>query len=227
MPIDHWLSILEQPDHSGVDGDLEALGPKAYPFLTEQCSSNQIESLSGHLGALKCAVRRQVIAYTLYIRQLDIILESGPRAYCAGHCPNPPAGCCNRDHFVILNMTDLMNAQGSPTALHMAHVIGRMQKLESAHNGRERSIRPGYCSCLAEDGCTLRLFKSPRCAHYLCEQLGQAMQQRHEGGAALFLEAMRYTVGSTISSPEDFTNPGVIAHGAALYLAHPDQTRAS
>lgn len=218
MSIENWLGALSQHDHSYVDGDLEALASRPYPFLTGQNASHQIEFLSGHLGRLKSVIRRHVIAYSLYIRQMDVILESGPRSTCAGHCPNPPAGCCNRNHYVIMNMTDLMSSRGSPAALHMAHVIGQLQKLESAYNlGPNRSIRPGFCSCLAEDGCTMRLFKSPRCAHYLCEELELSMQNRHGEGADLFLAAMKFTVTSTISSPRDFTNPDVIAQGALLF----------
>lgn len=218
MPIDNWLGALSQHGHATVDGDLEALASLPNHFLTEQSVCAQVESLSGHLTTLKTPVRREVIAYSLYVRQMDVILESGPRAFCAGHCPRPPAGCCNHDHFVILNVTDLMSSQRSPLALHMAHVIGLMQKLEAAHNfARNRSLRPGYCACLAEDGCTLRLFKSPRCAHYLCEDLEQAVLAQHGQGAAPFLAAMKHTLTSTISSPQDFTNPAAITEGALLF----------
>ncbi len=218
MPMDHWLSALRQHGHAAVDGDLEALASHPRPFLTEQSVCAQVESLSGHLAALKTPVRREVIAYSLYVRQMDAIQEAGPRAVCAGHCPRPPAGCCNHDHFVILNVTDLMSSRRSPLALHMVHVIGQLQKLESAHNfGRGRSPKPGFCACLAEDGCTLRLFKSPRCAHYLCESLEQALLERHGPDAAPFLAAMRHTLTSTISSPQDFGNPGVISNGASLF----------
>lgn len=218
MPIDNWLSALRQHGHATVDGDLEALASLPHHFLTQQCVCAQVKSLSGHLAALKTTVRREVIAYSLYVRQMDVILESGARSFCAGHCPNPPVGCCNRDHFVILNMTDLMSSRNSPKALHMAHVIGLMQRLESAHNlGRGRRIRPGGCACLAEDGCTLRLFKSPRCAHYLCENLEQGLLETHGQGAAPFLAAMKYTSNSTISSLRDFTNPDAITEGAALF----------
>ncbi|GAB6125652.1 hypothetical protein [Humidesulfovibrio idahonensis] len=218
MPIESWLSDLAQNDHSAVDGDLEALANKPYPFLTDQNSSNQIERLSGHLGGRHQNVRRQVIAYSLYIRQVDAILERGARGYCCGHCPNPPAGCCNRDHFVIMNVTDLMSSHNSPAALHMAHMIGQLQKLESTHNlAAERTIRPGYCSLLAHDGCTLRLFKSPRCAHYICEDLQASMQKDSEGKAGALLAALKYTESSVISSPADYANQDVIDQAELLF----------
>lgn len=220
MAIDNWLSALVQQDHSHVDGDLEALAIPSHPFLTDQCAVNQIECLSGHLGGLKRMVRRQVISYSLYIRQLDVILDSGPRSVCAGGCPRPPVGCCNADHYVMFSSLDLMSAQRSPLALHMGHVIGTLQKLESAHSlkqGQKLKPGPGYCQCLAEDGCTMRLFKSPRCAHYLCGTIRQAMQDQQEGDAAPFLAAMSDTIGSPVTSTLGFMNPDVISEAAALY----------
>ncbi len=220
MPIDDWLSTLAQPDHSAVDGDLESLSGQLYPFLTDGCVCNQIERLSGHLGSRHNGVRRQVIAYSLYIRQVDTMLQSGPRTFCSSRCPTPPAGCCNREHFVIMNITDIMNSQNSPMALHMAHMIGLLQKQESSHNRQGRAMRAGYCSLLAQDGCTLRLFKSPRCAHFMCENLNQSMLQERGEAAMPFLKAMKHVESSAISSPDDFSNPSVIDEGARLYAAH-------
>lgn len=218
MPIDHWLSALPQSAHAHVNSDLEDLAAKPYPFLTEQCVCTQIERLSGHLGKLKGVVRKEVIAYSLYIRQLDIILDAGVRGTCAGSCPRPPVGCCDADHFVTLSTMDLMSAQRSPLALHLAHAIGVMQKQESAHSLTQgQQLKPGHCRCLAEDGCTIRLFKSPRCAHYLCDAVGQAMQDQQEGDAAPFLAAMQHTVSSRISSTNDFMNANVISEAVGLF----------
>ena len=217
MPIDKWLSTLAQPDNSATDGDLQHLTNREYPFLSDGCVTNQIERLSGHLGARHQTVRREVIAYSLYVRQVDAMLECGPRSFCSQGCPTPPAGCCNHDHFVIMNVTDLMSSQNSPVALHMAHMIGVLQKLESNHLRQGRSMRPGYCSLLACDGCTLRLFKSPRCAHYMCEALKHSMLHESSGAATPFLSAMRLVESTTISSPKDFSNPAVIREGALLF----------
>jgi hypothetical protein len=220
MPIEHWLRDLRQHDSSFIDGDLDILAGLSYPFLSGQCSSNQIERLSGHLGDLRCGVRRNVIAYSLYIRQLDVILDAGPRATCARACPRPPVGCCGFNHHVVLGMSDIMRAQGSPTSLHMSHVIGQLQRLEAAHSvGQGRRLQTGYCSCLAEDGCTLRLFKSPRCAHYLCEGLEQVMGDEHGQDAEPFLGAMRFAFRTAVCAPEDFTSPLVIRTGALLFPA--------
>lgn len=227
MPIDDWLSTLSQQDHHAVDGDLESLSGAPYPFLSDSCVCNQIERLSGHLGSRHGSVRRHVIAYSLYIRQVDSMLQSGPRAFCGSRCPTPPAGCCNRQHFVVMNLTDLMSSQRSPVALHMAHMIGLLQKLESGHNRKGRSMRPGYCSLLAQDGCTLRLFKSPRCAHYLCDALRQAMLEERGDQAKPFLKAMKHVESSTISSPDDFANMSVITEGARLYAGQLCRDKAS
>lgn len=217
MPIDNWLSVLAQSDHSATDGDLEALADLAYPFLTHQSVCNQVEQLSGHLGARHQVVRRMVIAYSLYIRQVDTILEYGARAFCGSSCPNPPAGCCNRNHYVTMNVSDLMSSHNSPASLHMAHVIGMMQQLESAHNLDGRSIRPGYCTLLAHDGCTLRLFKSPRCAHFMCENAEAALQANTKNRGTAFLAAMKQAEGSTISSPADYWSPEVLAEAVILF----------
>lgn len=217
MPIDHWLRTLPQPDHSAIDGDLEALAGRQHPFLTDQCACKQIEQLSGHLGARHREVRRMVIAYSLYIRQVDVILEGGARSFCKDGCPTPPAGCCNHNHFVTMNIADLMSSRNSPSALHMAHVIGLMQKLETGHNRQGRTMRTGYCSLLAEDGCTLRLFKSPRCAHYLCETLENALKTSTLDKCSPFLKAMKNAESTTISSPADYCSPSVLAEAVVLF----------
>ncbi|MDP2847379.1 MAG: hypothetical protein Q8O35_04220 [Humidesulfovibrio sp.] len=217
MQIESWLGALAQPDHSAIDGDLESLADRDYPFLSDSSVNNQIERLSGHLGSRHSNVRRLVIAYSLYIRQVDVILQSGPRAFCGAGCPTPPAGCCNHEHYVIMNITDLMSSQNSPAALHMAHMIGLLQKDESAHHRKGRTMRPGYCRLLAEDGCTLRLFKSPRCVHYMCEKLQRDMINQSNGAAQPLLSAMKHVESTTISSPADFLNNNVIHEGARLY----------
>lgn len=230
MPIDNWLCALPQLDHAHVDADLLALGDAAHPFLSDQCACLQIELLSGHLGGrlgkLKRDVRQQVIAYSLYIRQLDVVLESGPRALCAGNCPHPPAGCCAANQFEPLIFSDLMGAQRSPTALHMAHVIGLMQKLESRHSlGQDRQLRPGCCELLALDGCTLRLFKSPRCAHYLCAELGRTLVAEN-AEAKDFVEAMDQATQCAICAPQDYTSAAVLAAAASLFSAFQVQPQA-
>lgn len=219
MPIDHWLGALVQHDHGAVDADLEALAATHRPFLSDQCVSNQIERLSGHLGQRHSQVRRLVIAYSLYIRQVDAILERGARSYCASSCPSPPVGCCGREHCAILNVADLMSSRNSPAALHMAHMIGLLQKAESAHSVASfgRTLQGSHCSLLASDGCTLRLFKSPRCAHFLCHELGADLVAQSGGRAQGFVDAMQRAEGCTISSPADYWSPRVILEADALY----------
>jgi len=73
---------------------------------------------------------------------------------------------------------------------------------------------------LSVEGNSLRLFKSPRCAHYMCETLKQAMLEERGDAAKPFLKAMKYVESSTISSPDDFSNASVINEGVRLYAAH-------
>jgi hypothetical protein len=224
MPIDHWLGALAQHDSCAVDADLEALAGAGYPFLSGQCVCNQIERLSGHLGPRHSQIRQLVIAYSLYVRQVDAVLEHGARDFCAGRCPRPPVGCCGRDHCVILNVSDLMSARNSPAALHMSHMIGLLQKEESAYGVRHdgRSLTPGHCSMLARDGCTLRIFKSPRCAHYLCDELGADLTERSGGRAKGFVDAMRRAESCAISSPADYWSVEVLAQAEALFGRPPE-----
>lgn len=218
MPIESWLRSLAQPDITAIDADMDALSPGSYPLLNDAEVGNQIERLSGYLGARHQQVRRLVIAYSLYIRQVDSILQEGTRSFCAGKCPRQPAGCCTREHFTILNFTNLMAARNSPAALHMAHMIGLLQQVESRHGqGHGRELQKGGCTMLATDGCTLRLFKSPRCAHFLCADLERDMLARTGKSAAPLINALQRAESRTISSPADFVSEDVLDEGTLLY----------
>ena len=217
-PIHAWLNSLEQQCHRKVDADLNTLVERPYPFLCPQTVSHHIVRLSTHLGTLRCDVRRSVIVYSLYVRQLHALQESMIRETCARSCPRPPAGCCGADHHVILSLTDIVMARPSPAAMHLAHTITLLQHNEHAHAlSSGRQLRQGFCGCLAVDGCTLRLFKSPRCIHYLCDgievQLGDAFKN-----PGPFLDAMRRANSLTITTEQDFMEPLIIEAAARLFL---------
>lgn len=98
-------------------------------------------------------------------------------------------------------------------------MIGLLQKAESAHSVASfgRTLQGSHCSLLASDGCTLRLFKSPRCAHFLCHELGADLVAQSGGRAQGFVDAMQRAEGCTISSPADYWSPRVILEADALY----------
>jgi len=219
MPIDHWLNSLPQASSRFVETDLGALaGPTAYPFLNAGTVRAQITRLSGHLAREDEPGRRLAIGYSLYLRQMDVIQEASVRTACAGACPRPPVGCCNAEHHMILSTADLMFSLPSPAALRLAHVITGMQRRERDHSASQgMALTSGHCSCLAATGCALRLFKSPRCAHYLCPDVENTLLLRHGEKASAFIGAMRAMARGTISSSRDFTSPPVLAAAALIF----------
>lgn len=220
MPVDHWLDSLSQGSPKFIDGDLAALGGAsiAYPFLTDTVIASQIEQLSGHLVRVSETCRRLAIAYSLYMRQMDSIQDTSVRMICAGACDRPPVGCCNANHHVILSPSDVMVSRPTNTAMHLAHVITGLQQSEHEHRVDQGSTpTPGYCSCLSSSGCTLSLFKSPLCAHYLCGSVQQSLRREHGAPASAFIDAMHAVASQTITSSRDFTDQKVLNAAVLLF----------
>lgn len=220
MPVDHWLNSLSQGNPKCIDGDLVALGSSSldYPFLTNAIVASQIEFLSGHLAQVSETCRRLAIAYSLYMRQMDAIQDVSIRVICAGACDRPPVGCCNANHHVILSPSDVMVSRPTNTAMHLAHVITGLQRSEHEHRVDQGSmLTPGYCSCLSSSGCTLSLFKSPLCAHYLCGSVQESLRQEHGVPASAFIEAMHAMASQTVTSSRDFTDQNVLNTAVLLF----------
>ncbi|MFP5222327.1 MAG: hypothetical protein ACLGSA_08565 [Acidobacteriota bacterium] len=220
MPVDHWLNSLSQSNAKCIAGDLVALGSSslAYPFLSDAVVANQIELLSGHLARVSETCRRLTIAYSLYMRQMDAIQDASVRVICAGACDRPPVGCCNANHHVILSPSDVLVSRPTNTALHLSHVITGLQRSEHEHRMDQGSTpTPGYCSCLSRSGCTLSLFKSPLCAHYLCVSVQQSLRREHGAPAAAFIEAMHAVASQTVISSRDFTDQNVLNTAVPLF----------
>jgi len=220
MPVDHWLASLSQGSPRFIDGDLAALGcPSAsYPFLAHAAVASQIELLSGHLAQVSETCRRLAIAYSLYMRQMDAIQDASVRVICAGTCDRPPVGCCNANHHAILSPSDVMVSRPTNTAMHLAHVITGLQRSEHEHRVDQGSaLTPGYCSCLSSFGCTLSLFKSPLCAHYLCGSVQESLRLEHGAPATAFIDAMHAVASQTITSSRDFTDQKVLSAAVLLF----------
>jgi len=221
MPVDHWLASLSQGSPRFIDGDLAALGgtSNSHRFLTDAVVASQIELLSGHLAQVSETCRRLTIAYSLYMRQMDTIQDISVRVICAGSCDRPPVGCCNANHHVILSPSDVMVSRPTNTAMHLAHVIAGLQHSEHEHRmGQGSTLTPGYCSCLSSSGCTLSLFKSPLCAHYLCGSVQESLLREHGASATAYIDTMHDMASKTISTSQDFTDPGILDAWAMLLL---------
>ena len=212
MHITTWLDTLHSNHTGAVDTDLQVLAGPGYCFLTDRQVSHQIECLSGHLGDMRPNLRQAVIAYTLYTRQIDRIQDTVSKDFCRDSCDRPPVGCCNASHCDIFTPSDYFLYQPSPLSLQLAQAIARLQKQEDAQRQAAGAVHRGqYCPYLTDRGCTLKLFKSPRCVHYLCQTLRADLAGRYGAAGADFATAMGETSNRVIASLADFTNPAVLA----------------
>jgi hypothetical protein len=220
MPFEVWLHSLSEDSIRHVRDDLAHLNTAPRPFLTDDQVVYQIEQLSMHLGSQPARIRQAAIEYSLYVRQLDAIQEQNGAIHriCAGSCPRPPVGCCNGEHHVILSLSDIVFSRPSQNALQLAHVLTGMQNREHSYAVQQgRLPRPDYCSHLTSTGCTLRMFKSPRCIHYLCPHVAGAITAAHGDQASAFLGAMHATGNQVIRGIEDFTSALVIRTAETLF----------
>jgi hypothetical protein len=220
MNIKNWLNGLSQVDSRSTANDIHYLSTYKYPFLSQEQVNNHINCLSSHLGSLEDRIRRLAITYSLYTRQLDVIQEMMSKQICGSECERPPAGCCNSNHYIVFSMSDLMIARPSSLALELSEIISHMQKNENAYyfkGGGERTN--GYCGYLTSTGCTLKLFKSPLCIHYLCSTIHSRMHQRFGDASSSFLKEMKKMSLQSIATSSDFTSLNVIA---AALLIFPD-----
>jgi len=220
MPFEIWLKSLPEDSTVHVQADLDALHVEPFPFLEAQQTNFQIERLSIHLSAQPTLIRQAAIRYSLYVRQLDALQEGKEtiRDLCTHQCPRPPVGCCNGQHHVFLSHPAALAARPTQNALHLAHVLTELQQREHAHALlRGRLLRPDYCSRLTTTGCSLRMFKSPRCIHYLCPRITGAITAAHGDQAYAFLAAMQETGNQIIHDMNDFTSASVISTANALF----------
>lgn len=213
MPISNWLTSLKPASAKGVDSDLQALADEDYPFLTAKQTVGQIRQLSDHLGRFEPRLRQAVIGYSLYTRQLDHIQGLLTKPHCRGDCQRPPVGCCNARHCDILSLADVTLYQPTSLSMQLAHAIGAMQRQEDAHAMAvsDRSHVDRYCPYLTATGCTLRLFKSPRCVHYLCRDIDDQLHRDYGENGHAFAAVMQETAMRVMIRTADYINPDVLA----------------
>jgi hypothetical protein len=179
-----------------------------------------VERLSTHLGARDRDLRRALIEYSLYTRQLDLVQERASKDFCRDLCDRPPVGCCNADHFRVHSLSDCLFARPTGLSMRLASAIGGLQGSEDRFSMGQGLVRtPGYCALLTDRGCTLRLFKSPHCAHYLCPSAGAELTRQYGGAGGAFVAAMGRAAGCTLSCRADFTHPEVLELAEAMFQA--------
>jgi hypothetical protein len=101
--------------------------------------------------------------------------------------------------------------------MQLCDSIQRLQKNENAYHGQDADRTAGHCAYLTSSGCTLRLFKSPLCVHYLCQAMGNKLRVRFHGQAGPFVEAMHQAATRTITATVHFTSPEVLAAVAVMF----------
>lgn len=220
MPFEIWLQSLPENSSRHVKADLDVCHLDHLPFLQHDLAGYQVERMSLHLGREPVIIRQAAIRYSLYVRQLDIVQgqENFIRRACAQACPRPPVGCCNGEHHIIFSFSDVMFARPTQDALHLAHVLTKLQEREHDHSQRQgQLVNREYCSRLTASGCSLRMFKSPRCIHYLCPQLIDDITRGYGKKATPFLDAMQTTSTQVILGIQDFTNPLIIPAAEVLF----------
>lgn len=211
MPVDSWLCELPARDTNTVEADIMFLSHEEYPLLCNEQVKNHVTQLSGYLTDMSDDVRRHLIDYSLYARQLDIVQASLSKEFCASECARAPVGCCNNSHHQIFSFSDIMMNRPTGLAMQLADAIGRMQVLEGDFHALEaEAVAGARCRYFRQDGCTLRLFKSPLCLHYQCESLQERIGESYGQDGAHFASCMKSAAATQIVSSKDFTSSGVV-----------------
>lgn len=219
MPIEGWLDTLPGPETGGVDRDLALLAGRNYPLLSPRAVRRQVTRLSAYLGVMDDALRRTLIGYSLYNRQLDMVQDRATKHICRDGCARPPLGCCSRSHNVVFSLSDIMMSQPTGLALRMGDALARLQADEGAHHAGGAAMGERGCPYLTATGCPLHLFKSPLCAHYLCATVTDTLGAAHGDAAAPFVAGMRRAAERQIGRSADFTEPGLIEAAVEMFAA--------
>lgn len=220
MPVVTWLEQLDSNEMTTVDRDVAVFDAATFPLLDDEEVREHVAALSAHLTVVDDKVRQRVIGYSLYGRELDIIQTSITKAFCATECARPPLGCCNNQHWKIYSMSDIMMTRPTPVAMQLSDAIQKLQVDECAFR-EEASTAPETTRCryFRGEGCTLRLFKSPLCMHYLCEGLSTRIETVFGEAGEVFVSNMRSVVARSLVRGRDFTCASVVASALPLLTA--------
>lgn len=127
------------------------------------------EYTSNRHAASPYKVRKLLLEYAVFSRQMDELVGAISKAYCARRCEKLPVGCCH-----IL---------GYDLGL-VPEVMLELQRLEALRNGWTPPQQEDHCRYHSPSGCVIGLFKSPACVGYLCEPLTSHLRATR-GGAEL------------------------------------------
>ncbi|WMW64905.1 hypothetical protein [Nitratidesulfovibrio liaohensis] len=235
MPIDGWLEALPGPESPtssrDVADDVALFAGREHPLLPVRTVHHQVARLSAHLlglgsagapgvsGAMDDGLRRALIGYSLYTRQLDMVQDRATKHICRDGCERPPLGCCNRSHNVVFSLSDIMMQHPTGLALRMGDALARLQAEEGTHHAHGAPMGERGCPYLTATGCTLHLFKSPLCVHYLCPTVADALNAAHGPEAVPFVAGMRRAANRQLERSSDFMDPGLIEAAVRMFAA--------
>ncbi len=101
-------------------------------------------------------ISKLLLEYALFSIRLDRLIGSLTKRFCATRCLRLPVGCCS-----ILGYD--MNL--------VPHKMLELQLVEAQRIHWQQPLREEKCKYHTATGCVLRLFKSPACIGYLCDDL--------------------------------------------------------
>jgi len=113
-------------------------------------------------------IRRLLLEYAYGSVQVDEVLGSLTKGFCADGCDRLPVGCCSVLGYDLGVVPEAML---------------RLQQLEASVQGWSPPSVEDKCKYHGPQGCCLRLFKSPACAGMLCDALVDDLRRRHSRGA--------------------------------------------
>lgn len=217
MPVEGWLAQLDDNAASTVDVDIASFDPDGFPLLDTGQIRDHVAAVSAYLTVEDSIVRRHIIRYSLYGRELDIIQSHLTKTHCAASCPRPPVGCCNNQHWRIYSMSDIMMTRPSTVAMQLADHIQHMQADEDTYHGADKpDAHVSRCRYFRDEGCVLHLFKSPLCMHYLCDGVRDWLATSFGPAGRRFSEAMRVMVDRPLERGADFTSDAVVTSALPL-----------
>ncbi|MBN2052650.1 hypothetical protein JW756_04050 [Candidatus Woesearchaeota archaeon] len=110
--------------------------------------------------------------YAARTKQLDAILSILTKEFCATQCDwnsdekGMYCGCCEAKFYDTSMIDELLI----------------LQRLEARNNGWEKGFAKGSeCDYFSEEGCKLRIFKSPTCIGYVCKRIFKPFTSTPEG----------------------------------------------
>ncbi len=179
--INH-LSVIEK------DISQLKLTKDAFPLLTTKEAIHQTTLLSVYLqkednkpGANER--RLEIINYTLYARQLDLILTELTRTECAT-CPYDELGCCQESNYHQLRNLEFPVPDYDTQELQ--NIFWRLQEIENTFENHG-----DICKYHSNIGCSLNLTKSPLCLLDICDHLQEYVCEEYCGSN--FLNSMKET----------------------------------